>query len=158
MEGIDRLRQYLDQHHVAYEITAHPRAYTTPEVAAAAHVRGHRMAKVVMAVSGKEKVMLVLPSTSHVDLTRLRAVLGKEVRLAHEAEFDPLFPDCEGGAMPPFGNLYGLPVYVDSDLARESTIVFQAGTHRHTMSLRFEDLARLVQPRIAEFADSMAVG
>jgi Ala-tRNA(Pro) deacylase len=156
MEGIDRLRQYLDQHHTAYEITGHPRAYTAPEVAAVTHVQGKMMAKVVIAVSGEEKVMLVLPSTSHVDLTRLRAVLGKEARLAHEAEFSPLFPDCEPGAMPPFGNLYGLPVYVDRALAQEPTIVFQAGTHRHTISLRFEALVRLVRPTIADFGDPMA--
>jgi Ala-tRNA(Pro) deacylase len=88
----------------------------------------------------------------------LPAVLGKVVRLAHEAEFDPLFPDCEVGAMPPFGNLYGLPVYVDSDLAKEPTIVFQAGTHRQTMSLRFPDLVRLVKPRVAEFGHPMSGG
>ncbi len=156
MEGIDRLRQYLDQRGVAYEVTRHPLAYTAPEVAAVTHVQGRMMAKVVIAASGGEQVMLVLPSTSHVHLTKLRAVLGKEARLAHEAEFGPLFPDCEPEAMPPFGNLYGLRVYVDRALAREPAIVFQAGTHRHTIGLRFQDLARLVQPTIAEFGNATA--
>jgi Ala-tRNA(Pro) deacylase len=97
--------------------------------------------------------LLVLPASLHVDLARLTAALGaKAIRLAHESEFVDTFPDCEVGAMPPFGNLYDLPVYVDRSLTTNEIVVFPAGTHTESMSVRFADYARLVEPVIVEFA------
>jgi Ala-tRNA(Pro) deacylase len=99
--------------------------------------------------------MLALPASYQVDLGKAATALGvKEVRLAEEEEFEDTFPDCEIGAMPPFGNLYGVPVYVDETLAEDETIVFRSGTHTDTMSVSYADFERLVEPTIAEFARS----
>ena len=104
-----------------------------------------------MVVAGSDLLMLVLPASELVDIAHLDRALGRSgIRLAHEEEFAPAFPDCHAGAMPPFGNLYGVPVYVDTALAQDQTIVFQAGTHRHTMEMAFADFERLVQPTIAQ--------
>jgi Ala-tRNA(Pro) deacylase len=98
-------------------------------------------------------VLLVLPASLQVELARLNVALGaKATRFAHEAEFVDAFPDCEVGAMPPFGNLYDLPVYVDKSLTDDEAIVFPAGTHTETMSVRYADYAQLVKPTIVEFA------
>jgi Ala-tRNA(Pro) deacylase len=110
-------------------------------------------AKVAMAKADGELVMLVLPAPSVVDLTKVSEVLGgKEVRMASEPEFASAFRDCEPGAMPPFGNLYDLPVYVDRALGRNERIVFQAGTHTVTMSVTYTDFERLARPTVAELA------
>jgi Ala-tRNA(Pro) deacylase len=155
MRGIDKLREYLDRNHITYQIQKHHLAFTTQEIAAIAHVPGRMVAKVVVAAAGESMIMLVLSAPDRVNPTKLSALVGSEdVRLAHEEEFTPLFPDCEAGAMSPFGNLYGLPVYVDRDLAEEETIIFQAGTHTELISLRFRDLERLAQPGVASLADA----
>lgn len=131
----------------------HREAYTTQEIASLEHVAGRRMAKVVMVVADRELLMLVLPAPEQVDLTGVAHALARPgVRLAHEEEFAPAFPDCQAGAMPPFGNLYRIPVYVDTALTRDQTIVFQAGTHRHTVEMAFADFQRLVQPTIVQLA------
>lgn len=106
-----------------------------------------------MVVADNKLVLLALPAPYRVDLAKVGAILGaQEVNLAEEDEFAHTFPDCEVGAMPPFGNLYGLPVYVDKALAEDEVIVLQAGTHTDTISLRYADFARLVNPAVAEFA------
>jgi Ala-tRNA(Pro) deacylase len=111
------------------------------------------MAKVVMVLADGRMTMLVLPATHRVDLTRAQAALGAtEVRVATEDQFANAFPDCEAGAMPPFGNLYEVPVCVDERLAEVDTIVFRAGTHQRTMSLKYGDFTQLVQPTVASFA------
>jgi len=98
-------------------------------------------------------VMLVLPAPARVDISRLEQILGaQDVRLAHESEFAQVFPDCELGAMPPFGGMYHVPVYVDRSLAAAGDIVFRAGTHRDTLQMAFDDYVRLAQPTLAEFA------
>lgn len=149
----DRLEGYLRENKVPFQVVHHPLAYTAQEVAAAEHVPGKLVAKVVMAYAGDKIVMLALPAPFRVDLGKATAALGAEdVRLAQEEEFAPLFPDCEVGAMPPFGNLYDVPVYVDKALAEDETIVFQAGTHTDTVSMKYADYQRLVKPRVAEFA------
>lgn len=149
MSALQRLQRHLEEHHVDYQLHEHAEAYTAQEIAALEHVAGQRMAKVVMALAGTRLVMLVLPAPARVDVGRLAAELGEAgVRLAHEEEFTPAFPDCDAGAMPPFGNLYGVPVYVDRALAEDETIVFQAGTHRHTIQLAYDDFQRLVQPQL----------
>ncbi len=152
----DRLEAYLRENKVPFQVQHHPVAYTAQEIAASEHVPGKMLAKVVVVFADGKMVMLALPAPYRVDLAKAAGVLGaKAVRLAHEEEFAAAFPDCEVGAMPPFGNLYGLPVYVDKALAEDETIVFQAGTHTDTVSLKYADFQRLVKPSVAEFAHHM---
>lgn len=154
MECKDRLEDYLRENGVPFEVQHHPRAITAQEVAATEHVPGRMLAKVVIVLADNgEMAMLSLPAPYQVDLKKVGKVLGaKEARLAEEEEFEGAFPDCEVGAMPPFGNLYGLPVYVEEALTEDETIVFRAGTHTDTMSVRYGDFEQLVEPTIAEFA------
>ena len=147
-----KLGEFLDASGVAYEVRSHLQAFTAQEVAAAQHVPGREMAKVVIVRAGREFLMAVLPAPQRVDLGQLGAAAGKpDLHLATEAEFAGLFPACEAGAMPPFGNLYGLPVWVDQALTRDKDISFNAGTHDQTVRMAYADFARLVQPRVASF-------
>ena len=153
MPILTKLREFLDQHHIHYEVASHRQAFTAQEVAAAQHVPGFELAKVVILRSGANFVMAVLPAPYRVDLERAKTVLAKpEVTLATEQEFKGLFPQCEPGAMPPFGNLYNLAVYVDQALTRDEEIVFNAGTHTQTVKMKYADFARLVQPKVVSFA------
>ncbi len=155
LAGYERLLRYLDEHDVPYEVRRHPARYTMQEIAAEAHLPGRMVAKVVIVEAAAGMVMLVLPACSRLSLPRLHELLGGgEVQLAHEGRFAPLFPDCETGAMPPFGNLYGMPVYVDHDLTREDAITCQAGTHAHTLRIKYADFERLVHPTVVSFADA----
>jgi Ala-tRNA(Pro) deacylase len=152
MECKDRLESYLRDHQVPFQVQHHARVYTAQEIAASEHIPGKMLAKVVIVKADENLVMLALPASYRVHESRLQDVLGAQaVRLAREDEFASAFPDCEVGAMPPFGNLYGVPVVVDRSLAEDETIVVQAGTHTDTLSLRYADFARLVEPRVAEF-------
>lgn len=147
----ERLDIYLRDQNVPYRLQHHPLAYTAQSVAESEHISGRLVAKTVMVMADQKMRMLVLPAPERVDLARVRAALrAKEVRIAEEKEFSVLFPDCEVGAMPPFGNLYGLPVLVDHDLTAYDTIVFRAGTHTDTISLPYREFERLVQPTIAD--------
>lgn len=149
---IRRLQEFLEQQGVRYRVSQHAEAYTAQEVAARSHVSGRDLAKVVMVKRGEGFVMTVLPAACRVSLDRLREIMGvKEVALAKESEFVKLFPDCEAGAMPPFGNLYAVEVYVDEEIAERLEIVFQGGTHRDLVTVAYQDFARLVQPKVAEF-------
>lgn len=149
----ERLESYLRQQRVDFEAQEHHTAFTAQEVAQTEHIPGKLVAKTVVMWADGRMVLLVLPAPFQVDLTRLNEVIGaKATRLAHEPEFADAFPDCEIGAMPPFGNLYDLPVYVDKSLTEDEIIVFPAGTHTETMSLRYADYERLVKPTIVEFA------
>ena len=149
----EELEAYLRESKVPFQVQHHAVAYTAQEVAAAEHIPGRMLAKVVMVLGDGKLAMLVLPAPARVDLEKVATVLGgKEARLAHEEEFADRFPGCEVGAMPPFGNLYDLPVYADKSLAEDETIVFEAGTHTDTMSMKYADYERLAKPRAAEFA------
>lgn len=151
----DKLAAYLHSNHVYFETQHHRTAYTAQDVAASEHVPGQFVAKVVIAVADGEMIMLVLPADHRADLTKVSTALGvREVRLAHERDFAGIFPDCELGAMPPFGNLYDLPVYVDQTLTQDPMIVFQAGTHTETMRMTYADFARLVKPTVVDIARS----
>lgn len=153
MAILSKLREFLDRQKVPYEVLTHRQAFTAQEVAQAQHVHGADLAKVVMLRSGGQFLMAVLPAPQRVDLDRARVAIGKpDLLLATEQEFQGLFPQCEAGAMPPFGNLYGLPVYVDQTLTRDKEIVFNAGTHTQTVKMKYADFARLVQPTICSFA------
>lgn len=152
MTILRRLQEYLGNHHVHYEVLGHQEAYTAPEIAHTLHVSGKMFAKVVIVKADGRFVMVVLPSNWQVDFKRVKEVLrARHVRLATEAEFEGLFPDCEIGTMPPFGNLYGVGVYVDQSLTEDEAIVFQAGTHLGAIKLRYEDFDNLVHPKVAEF-------
>jgi Ala-tRNA(Pro) deacylase len=153
MECRERLAKYLRDNGVEFKAVSHPTAFTAQEIAAAEHVPGRQFAKVVMALADKQPVMLVLPASHRIELPKLKSVLQiKNARLAKEDEFQGIFPDCETGAMPPFGNLYSVPVYVDTALTGDPEIVFNAGSHRVTLRIKYSDYARLARPTIAEFA------
>ncbi len=153
MPVLTKLREFLDQNGVHYEVGSHRLAFTAQEVAAAQHVPGKELAKVVMLRSGTAFIMAVLPAPYRVDIERAKTALGKsDLSLATEQEFKNLFPQCEPGAEPPFGNLYNLPVYVDQTLTRDEEIVFNAGSHTQTIKMKYADFARLVQPKVAAFA------
>ena len=153
MECRDRLENYLRENQVRFEEQHHPRTVSAQEVAASEHVPGRMLAKTVMVLADGEMVMLALPAPYQVDLEKAAAALGvDEARLAQEEEFEDSFPDCEVGAMPPFGNLYGVPVYVEKTLAEDETMVFRSGTHTETMSVSYSDFERLVEPTVAQFA------
>jgi len=149
----DKLAAYLRANQVPFETQHHRTAYTAQDVAASEHLPGQLMAKVVLAVADGALIMLVLPANQRADLTKVRAALeARELWLAEEHDFARRFADCEIGAMPPFGNLYDLPVYVDHTLTDDPAIVFQAGTHRETMRIRYADFARLVKPPVVDIA------
>jgi len=153
MRAQERLAGYLQQQGVEFSMHHHPQAYTAQEVAASEHVSGHRFVKVVMVKGNDELAMMCVPASLDVDLDAAAEVLeADEVRLAEEEEFAPVFGDCEVGAMPPFGNLYEVPVYMDETLEEDDRIVFNAGTHRETFEMSLEDFERLVHPKIAHFA------
>jgi Ala-tRNA(Pro) deacylase len=149
----ERLEAYLREQQVPFTIEHHRPAYTAQAVAAVEHVPEKQVAKVVVVFADDRLVMLVLPASYRIDLTHVgAAIAARSVYFAGEGELAATFADCEVGAMPPFGNLYNVPVYVDRSLAEDETIVFQAGTHTGTISLKYADFARLVRPAVVEFA------
>jgi Ala-tRNA(Pro) deacylase len=153
MPIVSRLVEYLDENGAIYAAIRHPKAYTAQEVAAQLHCKGKDMVKTVVVKAGRQSLLAVLPSTHRVDFDLLsKALQFEDVRLASEPEFQILFPECEPGAMPPFGNLYGLPVLCEESLTQDEVIHFNAGTHTDAMRMRFEDFRRLVKPRVARFA------
>ena len=146
------LHTYLNHERVHYDVSPHPEAFRALAIAQMLRTPEKKMAKVVIVKVDKQFVMMVLPAGWFVDLRRLRTVFATHsVRLATENEFASLFPDCELGAMPPFGNLYRLPVYVDQSLTEDEEIVFQARTHSDAIRMRYWDFAALVFPVVAEF-------
>lgn len=149
-----KIKDFLDEEQVSYQLLQHTLAYTAMEVAGAQHVPGKDMAKSVIVNADGQTIMCVLPSTHIIDFEKLKMVVGaKDIRLVRESELSKLFPDCELGAEPPFGPIYGLKVFVDKVLANSDEIVFNAGTHTDTLRLKFKDFVRLTNPTIAEFGD-----
>ncbi len=148
-----KLKEFLDQEHVPYLSIAHAPAFTAQQVAECAHVSGREMAKtVILKVEGR-MAMAVLPANRKVLLSDVRRELGtEEVQFATEEEFRLAFPDCEIGAMPPFGNLYGMEVYVTPGLAADERIAFNAGTHTEVFQMAYRDFERLVHPRVLSFS------
>ena len=148
-----QLKEFLDSHKVKYVTMTHSAAYTALEIASLAHIHGDEFAKTVIAKIDGTLVMAVLPASYHVDLSLLKAAAkGKKIALASETDFRDRFPGCETGAMPPFGQLYGMPVFVDESLTRDKEIAFNAGTHHELVRLSYEDFAKLVQPKVAQFS------
>jgi Ala-tRNA(Pro) deacylase len=149
----ERLEAYLREQQVPFVMQHHRAAYSAQDVAASEHIPGKQVAKVAMVFADGKLTMLVLPASHRIDLIRAGTAIGaKSVYLAGERELEVAFADCEVGAMPPFGNLYHVPVYVDQMLAEDETIVFQAGTHTDTITMQYADFARLVKPTVVEFA------
>ncbi len=150
---IQKLRQFLDSNSVKYVVITHSKAYTSQGIAACAHISGNELAKTVMLKKDGELCMVVLPASKQVNLAVFAKVTNSEdIFLASERDFKDSFPDCEVGAMPPFGNLYGLHVYADTSLARDKEIAFNAGSHLELIQLAYRDFERLVQPIIVDLA------
>ena len=147
-----RLKGFLDENQIPYSVMTHPRAFTAQGAAAIMQISGKELAKTVVLRAGEEMILAVLPAPNHVRLDKLAAEVGKSVWLASEQEFSSLFSDCELGAMPPFGSLYNVPVYVDESLAADEEIVFNAGTHRDAIRMRYDDFVRLAKPKVCSFA------
>ncbi|NWJ45636.1 MAG: YbaK/EbsC family protein [Chloroflexi bacterium] len=157
MDCRDRLETYLRQQRIPHQMQIHPRAYTAGDVAESEHLPGKLMAKVVIGIADGRVIMLVLPASKVVNPHEaVRAFKAHSFRLAHEYEFADIFDDCELGVLHPFGNLYNLPVYVDQTLAEDETIYFRAGTSTETISLKYADFAKLVQPVLTNFAKEVA--
>jgi Ala-tRNA(Pro) deacylase len=147
------LTQYLDTQHVPYVVIAHSPAYTAQGIAGLVHISGKELAKTVIVRLDGRLAMAVLPAKFHVDLELLRKTAhAKSVALAGEEEFKDRFPECETGAMPPFGNLFGLDVFADDSLEKDKEIAFNAGTHRELIRMAWEDFKRLVEPRVMQLA------
>jgi Ala-tRNA(Pro) deacylase len=144
---LQKLTDFLDDNFVHYVIIKHSRAYTAQTVAYSAHIRARDLAKVVIIYLDEKMAMVVLPASDSVDLDLLRESTGSQsVRLAKELEFRNVFPECEPGAMPPFGNLYDMEVFVSSHLTEDELIAFNAGTHTELIQLSYSDFSELVSP------------
>jgi Ala-tRNA(Pro) deacylase len=152
MEIPKRLIDCLNENNVEYEILHHVEAVTAQRIAQAEHVKGRHQAKVVMIKSGDQHLMMVLPADYRIDLEKVEKVTGQAVSLDKEEDFKSLFPESATGAMPPFGNLYGLTTYVDKHLAEQDYIVFEAGTHRDAIIMNYRDYEKIVQPKVEDFA------
>lgn len=151
-----KLKECLDSRDVHYSIIYHSPANTAQRIAASAHVRGKDLAKTVMIKADDEMMMAVLPANCRIDFNRLRDAMGvQSISLANEDEFCDLFPDCETGAMPPFGNLYYLHVVVEESLTTDKEIAFNAGTHTELVRMAYQDYANLVHPTVREFSVRM---
>jgi Ala-tRNA(Pro) deacylase len=150
--ALTRLREFLDSNNIKYLVISHSVAYTAQGVAALTHISGKELAKTVIVKIDGELAMAVIPASLHVDLSLLRTAAGaNSTTLASEEEFKNRFPDCETGAMPAFGNLYGMRVFADESLSREKEIAFNAGSHRELLRLEWDDFKKLAEPRVAKF-------
>jgi Ala-tRNA(Pro) deacylase len=151
---LTKIRKFLDKHNIKYTIIKHSSAYTAQEIAASAHISGKELAKTVMIKFDGKMAMAVLPASYKISFDDLKEVLGVEkVRLAYEQEFMDKFPDCEVGAMPPFGNLYGLEVYVAESLADDEEIAFNACSHTELIRMRYKNFEELVKPKRMKFSE-----
>lgn len=144
------LKEFLDKQHVKYVAMTHSPAFTAQEIAASAHVSGKELAKTVIVKADGKLAMVVIPANSHVNFSKLKEAIHATVDLASESEFKDKFPGCEVGAMPPFGNLYDLPVYVSKQLTQQANIIFNAGSHSELLQLPFKDFERLSKPTVIE--------
>ena len=150
---ISKLKEYLEEQRVKYESISHSPTYTSQKTAASAHIPGKDLAKtVIIRVDGK-MAMAVLPAPRQIDFARLKEGLGgANVELASEEDFRDKFPGCEVGAMPPFGNLYDMPVFADEQLSADEEIAFNACTHTELIKMRYGDFERLAKPKVFGFA------
>jgi Ala-tRNA(Pro) deacylase len=151
--AVAKLKEYLDREGVKYAAVSHSPAYTTQKVAESAHIPGRQLAKTVIVKLDGEMAMAVLSANQKVIMQDLRDMTGSEnVKFATEDEFEKHFPDCEIGAMPPFGNLYGMEVFVAESLAGNEEIAFNACSHTEVIRMSYADFDRLVQPKVLNFS------
>ena len=154
----DPLRQFLDSHKAKYALSSHHTAFTAREVAASEHLPAREVAKVVVVFGDGKYHMIVIPANRLVDFQEVRHTLGlSQARLATEEELSKLFPNCELGAMPPIGALYGLAVYLDSSLLDEEMLAFNGGTHRDVVHMRTQDYREMVEPTVVSLAREAAL-
>ena len=147
------LCDYLDRERIRYTVISHSPAFTAQEIAAVSHIPGRELAKTVIVRIDGELAMAVLPARCRVDVEVLGELAGAvRIEMAHESDFRGVFPGCETGAMPPFGNLFDMPVLVADELANDEFIAFNAGSHTELIQMRYRDFERLVQPRVLDFA------
>jgi Ala-tRNA(Pro) deacylase len=152
---LTKVKTFLDANAVKYVVISHSKAYTAQGIAAVAHISGREVAKSVIVKLDGALAMAVLPASYQVDLTALKRATGVQTaELASEREFKQHFPDCETGAMPPFGNLYGIPVYVDDALTEDREIAFNAGSHYELIRMAYDDFERLVGPEVMSFSSA----
>lgn len=150
---LQRLKVFLDSHNVKYVVISHSPAYTALEIAALARIPGKEIAKTVIVNADNKKIMVVLPASHMVDFTSLRTITNaQQMELASEQQFKDLFPECEVGAMPPFGNLFGLEVIVAESLAEDEMIAFNAGTHKELVRMTYRDFVQLVRPTVGKLS------
>lgn len=148
-----KLKEFLDSHNVKYVNITHSPAYTAQEIAASAHIHGKELAKTIMVLVDGKMAMAVLPATCTIDFDHFRkAIRARKIELASEENFKDMFPDCEVGAMPPFGNLYGMVVYADKSLEEDAEIAFNAGSHSELIRLSYQDFDKLVKPNVLKFS------
>jgi Ala-tRNA(Pro) deacylase len=153
---VARLREFLDGHRVKYAVISHSATFTAQEIAASAHIPGKELAKTVVVKLDGKFAMAVLPASRKVDFAALQSATGaQQVGLASEKEFQGMFPECELGAMPAFGNLYGMEVWVDETLTRDAEIAFNAGSHTELIRLAYKDFERLASPKVARIASAL---
>ena len=146
---VKKLKEYLDSHKVEYVTINHSLAYTAQRIAASAHISGKDIAKTVVLKADGKMIMGVLPAACKINFEMLKSAINASVvDISTEKEFGALFPDCEVGAMPPFGNLYGMEVYVAERLAQDEEIAFNAGSHRELIKLAYIDFEKLVKPKV----------
>jgi len=159
MSSVEHLTEYLESKGVAFELHHHEPAYTAEEEAAVEHVAPQMVAKVVVAMADSEPVMLVLPASERVDFERAKTLTGAwDMRLATEPEFEGRFPGCDVGAMPPFGELYHMKVFVDRTLTLDRRIIVPAGTHTESFALPYADFVRLVEPVVGDLREVATAG
>jgi len=152
MTSMGKLGKVLEETKVPFKIMAHTEAYTAQETAADLHVPGSQVAKVVMVKADGSLMMVVLPAEYNIDFGKLKTILGaRKVALAREEDFTDHFPDCDTGAMPPFGNLYGIPVLVEEHLSTQENITFNACTHHEAARISYSEYERLVKPQVGAF-------
>ncbi len=147
-----RIKNHLEETHVPYLPLTHPSSYTAQGAAAVMHVSGREVAKTVVVQAENEYFLAVMPASYHVNVEKLASAIGHPTRLATEGEFSSLFSDCEIGAVPPLGELYGLRVFVDESLAVDKEIIFNAGTHRDAIRMTYDDFVSLAKPTVCSFA------
>jgi Ala-tRNA(Pro) deacylase len=150
---VKKLKEFLDQNNIKYVSIAHSPVYTAQEIAASAHIKGRELAKTVMVKLDGRMAMAVLPASYRIDFGQLKEASGAvKAELATEEEFKDLFPECDVGAMPPFGNLYGIEVYAAESLAEDEKIAFNAGSHTEIIQLAYSDFEKLVKPKVLRFS------
>jgi Ala-tRNA(Pro) deacylase len=149
----ERLESHLDQNHIAYSLILHVPTHSAQVAASLMHFPGKEVAKTVALCAGEKVLLAVLPASYHINFEKLSAMVGDRVQLLEQEKCNEAFPDCEAGAIPPFGELYGVPVFLDDTLAEDAEIVFGAGTLSESVRMGSADFVRLVKPKVCSFAE-----